>query len=319
MHIEYHKEYSSRLGRDMEFKVYGHGGKPALAVPCQNGRFYDWENFGMLETLGDYLENGVLQLFTVDTIDAETVSDQAGDPYRRVRRHEAWYDYVIEELLPRVRQINGTGRSLLSTGFSMGAYHAGNFFFRRPDLFDSLIALSGPRTTPTSACSTSGPSSSAWARAPGRTSSWRAPAGWTGCCAPRASTPGWTTGAPTATTTGPGGKSRCATSCPMWWAGPDGTAVFRPRDTLLPAASAAGAFLPFLPIYIHYFLLFLYISSLSRSSPPLPSRPAVTAKAAFRPHKRAFVPESLKGAGPFRYNVTKLEWEVGMAGEHRRL
>ena len=48
MHIEYHKEYSSRLGRDMEFKVYGHGGKPALALPCQNGRFYDWENFAML-------------------------------------------------------------------------------------------------------------------------------------------------------------------------------------------------------------------------------------------------------------------------------
>ena len=113
MHIEYHKEYSSRLGRDMEFKVYGHGGKPALAVPCQNGRFYDWENFGMLETLGDYLENGVLQLFTVDTIDAETVSDQAGDPYRRVRRHEAWYNYVIEELLPRIREINPKFTSLM--------------------------------------------------------------------------------------------------------------------------------------------------------------------------------------------------------------
>ena len=41
MHVEYHKEYSRFLGRDMEFKVYGHGGKPVLAVPCQNGRFFD--------------------------------------------------------------------------------------------------------------------------------------------------------------------------------------------------------------------------------------------------------------------------------------
>lgn len=55
MHTEYHKEYSRHLGRDMEFKVYGHGGKPVLVFPCQNGRFFDWEGFGMLDTLQDYL------------------------------------------------------------------------------------------------------------------------------------------------------------------------------------------------------------------------------------------------------------------------
>lgn len=143
MHAEYHKESSRCLGRDMEFKVYGHGGKPVLAFPCQNGRFYDWEGFGMLDTLADYLDHGKLQLFTVDTIDGETVSAKGVDPYDRVRRHETWYQYVMAELVPRVREINGTGQALLSTGFSMGAYHAGNFFFRRPDIFDSVIALSG--------------------------------------------------------------------------------------------------------------------------------------------------------------------------------
>ena len=143
MHVEYHREYSRALGRDMEFKVYGHGGKPVLAVPCQNGRFFDWENFGMIDTLADYLEGGKLHLFTVDTIDAETVSAHGGNPYARVRRHEAWYNYVIEELLPRIRDIHGSGEPLLATGCSMGAYHAANFFFRRPDLFDSVIALSG--------------------------------------------------------------------------------------------------------------------------------------------------------------------------------
>ena len=97
----------------------------------------------MIETLSDYLEGGALQLFTVDTIDAETVSAQGGNPYERVRRHEAWYNYVIEELLPHIRAIHGSGEALLATGCSMGAYHAANFFFRRPDFFDSVIALSG--------------------------------------------------------------------------------------------------------------------------------------------------------------------------------
>ena len=97
----------------------------------------------MVEALADYLEAGRLQLFTVDSIDRETVSQADGSPYDRVRRHEAWVCYLTEELIPQIREINGTGRPLLSTDLSMGAYHAGNLFFRRPDLFDSVIALSG--------------------------------------------------------------------------------------------------------------------------------------------------------------------------------
>ena len=31
----------------------------------------------------------------------------------------------------------------MCTGCSMGAFHAANFFFRRPDLFDTVVALSG--------------------------------------------------------------------------------------------------------------------------------------------------------------------------------
>ena len=48
METKVYKEYSNCLGRDMEFKVYGHGGKPVLVVPSQNGRYFDFENFGMV-------------------------------------------------------------------------------------------------------------------------------------------------------------------------------------------------------------------------------------------------------------------------------
>ena len=44
MKIEYFKEYSHCLNRDMEFKVYGHMGIPCLVFPAQDGRFYDFEN-----------------------------------------------------------------------------------------------------------------------------------------------------------------------------------------------------------------------------------------------------------------------------------
>lgn len=139
----YHKEYSGCLGRDMEFKVYGSGGKPVLAIPSEKGRFFQWEETGMLDALKPELERGHIQLFVADPIDAETVCNQWGDAYHRVRLHEGWYHYVVDELVPRVREINGSDQPLLAVGCSMGAYHAANFFLRRPDLFDGLIALSG--------------------------------------------------------------------------------------------------------------------------------------------------------------------------------
>ena len=44
MEIRYFKHYSHHLNRDMEFKVYGHTGKPVMFIPCQGGRFFDFEN-----------------------------------------------------------------------------------------------------------------------------------------------------------------------------------------------------------------------------------------------------------------------------------
>ena len=47
MQTRYFKEYSPVLGREMEGKIYGHAGRPVLFVPCQDGRFFDFENFHM--------------------------------------------------------------------------------------------------------------------------------------------------------------------------------------------------------------------------------------------------------------------------------
>ena len=39
MEMQYFKDYSPALGREMECKVYGHAGRPILYIPCQDGRF----------------------------------------------------------------------------------------------------------------------------------------------------------------------------------------------------------------------------------------------------------------------------------------
>ena len=148
MHMHYDKWYSPALGRDMEIKVYGRGGKPVLFIPCQDGRFYDFENFGMLGVWAPFLESGRATVFSVDTMDAETWSNKGGDPYWRIRRHEDWMRYLTAEVVPYIRATcRGYGwqvdPGVMAFGCSLGATHALNLYFRFPELFDELLALSG--------------------------------------------------------------------------------------------------------------------------------------------------------------------------------
>jgi len=144
MQIEYHKWFSSNLGHDMELKVYGYYGKPVLAFPAQAGRFYDFENFGMVNALASFIEAGQIKLFTADSIDGQSWANNSAHPGDRAWRHQDYDRYIVEEAVPFMRKHSGdTEQKFLTTGVSMGAYHAANFFFRHPDVFDTVIALSG--------------------------------------------------------------------------------------------------------------------------------------------------------------------------------
>ena len=148
MQTHYEKWYSPALDRDMELKVYGRGGKPVLFIPCQDGRFFDFENFGMTGAWAPFLETGQATVFSVDTIDTETWSNKGGDPGWRIRRHEAWIRYLTEEVAPYIRGFCRdygwqSDPGILVFGCSLGAMHAANLYFRFPGIFDELLALSG--------------------------------------------------------------------------------------------------------------------------------------------------------------------------------
>ena len=51
MNREYHKWKSSRLGREMELLVFGHAGMPVVVFPTSGGRFYEFEDRGMIGAL----------------------------------------------------------------------------------------------------------------------------------------------------------------------------------------------------------------------------------------------------------------------------
>ncbi|MBW6474010.1 MAG: hypothetical protein K0B14_12855 [Anaerolineaceae bacterium] len=144
MKIEYHQWWSPSLNQNMELKVYGHNGVPLLVFPSQSGRFYDFEDHGMIHAIYHFIENGRIKVFTVDSIDSQSWANWDIPPAERALRHEAYDRYIIQEVVPFIRK-HGEGyeQKFLATGASMGAYHTCNFFFRHPEIFSGMIALSG--------------------------------------------------------------------------------------------------------------------------------------------------------------------------------
>ena len=144
MQIEYHKWWSSNLAQDMELKAYGHYGKPVFVFPAQGGRFYEYEDFRMIDAISRFIDSGKVKVFTIDSIDNQSWANWGAHPADRARRHEDYDHYVIHEVTPFIHQHCAySDQKVIATGCSMGAYHAANFFFRHPDIFDTVIALSG--------------------------------------------------------------------------------------------------------------------------------------------------------------------------------
>ena len=140
---DYHRWYSRSLGRDMELLVFGHAGPPVVVFPTSMGAFFEFEDRGMVEALRDKLDGGRLQLFCVSSVDGgELVRARRADPRQRVERHLQYESYILGDVVPLIRQVNGAP-GIGVTGCSFGAYHAMAMALRHPYVFTSCVTISG--------------------------------------------------------------------------------------------------------------------------------------------------------------------------------
>jgi esterase/lipase superfamily enzyme len=142
MHREYHRWYSPRLQRDMELLVFGHAGARVLVYPTRDGRFHEYEDLRLVNSLAHKLDAGHLQLWCVDSVASETFYCFWCHPADRIRRHIQYEEYILNEVWPLMNHKN-PHHCTIAHGCSLGAYHATNIAFRHPHLFQKLAAFSG--------------------------------------------------------------------------------------------------------------------------------------------------------------------------------
>jgi esterase/lipase superfamily enzyme len=142
MQREYHKWHSNTLNREMELLIFGHGGARVVVIPTQSGRFYDWEDRGMIEALRKHIESGWIQLYCIDSVDPESWDNTAIPPRDRATRHLQYQDYVLNEVVPFTAK-NNPEPYIMCMGASFGAYHSVSLALKHPEVFNRVIAMSG--------------------------------------------------------------------------------------------------------------------------------------------------------------------------------
>src|SRR5207237_8186215 len=90
----------------------------------------------------DLIDRGEMQLFCVDSVDAESWYNKGAQPRARVMRHVQYERYLLHELLPYLRSRN-RNLQLAATGCSFGGYHALNFSLKHPDLVAQCVSMGG--------------------------------------------------------------------------------------------------------------------------------------------------------------------------------
>jgi esterase/lipase superfamily enzyme len=142
MNREYIQWYSPSLQKNMEMLIFGYGGASVLFFPTRMGRFYDYENWRVIESMRDKIEKGYIQVYCVDSCDCESFYSSGFHPSAKIMRHIQYEQYILQEVMPFVHKKN-PGSFKIAAGCSLGAYHAVNISLRHPDVFNKVVGMSG--------------------------------------------------------------------------------------------------------------------------------------------------------------------------------
>ena len=127
----------------MEIAVYGHYGFALLMFPTAAADFLEYERFHLIDSIRPFIDAGKLKAFSINSINSESwLNKDMPPPYRAVR-HQQYNEYITQEVVPFIKNHCSEDTAIVTAGASLGALHAANTLFRRPDVFDGTIAMSG--------------------------------------------------------------------------------------------------------------------------------------------------------------------------------
>lgn len=134
---------SPSLNRQMEIVTYGDYGFPLLLFPTAAADFLEYERFQLIDAIRDLIEAGRVKVFSINSINRDSWLNKQVHPHDKGIRQAQYNQYISREVVPYIWNNCRSRVGIITAGASLGAFHCANQLFRRPDLFDGMIAMSG--------------------------------------------------------------------------------------------------------------------------------------------------------------------------------
>ena len=135
--------YSHNLNMDMPLVAYGHAGYPLLMFPTAAADYLEYERFHLVDAIKDLIEAGKIRAYSINSVNKYSLLNRESHPGWKVEMLARYDRYIMEEVLPLIRNECGEDAKPLTTGASLGAFLAANTYFKHSDEFRGVIAMSG--------------------------------------------------------------------------------------------------------------------------------------------------------------------------------
>jgi len=136
--------FSPNLNIEMPLVAYGHSGYPLLMLPTAAADYLEYERFHLVDAILPLIDRGQIRAYSVNSVNRYSLLNDQMPPHLKAELLTQYDRYITDEVLPLIRRDAGQDDARpLTTGASLGAFLAANTYFKHPDLFRGVIAMSG--------------------------------------------------------------------------------------------------------------------------------------------------------------------------------
>ncbi|MDH3270773.1 MAG: alpha/beta hydrolase-fold protein [Gemmatimonadota bacterium] len=136
--------YSQRLECDVTVARWGEIGTPFLIFPTAGGDAEEIERFLVIDTLREYLEEGLIKVYSCDSIAGRAMLRGDGTPQYRMWLWDQFLEFVGKEVVPAIRtDCRSQDIGIMVAGSSIGALNALASICRFPESFTHALCMSG--------------------------------------------------------------------------------------------------------------------------------------------------------------------------------
>ena len=136
--------FSGRIEQEITVIRWGTFGRPVLVFPSAGGDAEEIERFHLVDACGPLLAEGLVKLYSVDSVAGRAMIAKAGSAEHRMWLLNQFHECVRWEVVPAIHaDLGGQAMDVIATGASIGAFNAVAVLCRYPDVFGAAIGMSG--------------------------------------------------------------------------------------------------------------------------------------------------------------------------------